>query len=325
MQDNVRIRVDKVSKRRILAQKDFIFIEKHPTICFEFRPYQTLTNGLPADINADYHIGKELGSGACGTVYFAQNRTTCQPYALKFTNSKNNENATQTMLKEVKILLRLKHPCVLQFFNKRTYLDSVAIFIDYMEGGDLLTRIQKYGYFSESLTKFMAYQICCGIEYLHSQNVTHRDLKPENILLATADKYTLVKVSDFGLSKFIDGNSELRTQCGTRMYAAPEVRQGVYTDAVDIWSFGVILFNCFTGRYPFHGNHYTLQFDDDQWSDVSKDAQNIVRETLRVKAAERPSAKILLTQRNWLNKTDKSVQRASEIISEQEKKCKSTQ
>lgn len=308
-------RIDERVKRRIMAHKDVIFIEKRPTICFEFQSFQLSSNDLPKDIYETYHIGKVLGSGACGIVYFAQNRQTCQPYAVKYTKSDKNENV-KTIEQEVEILKRLKHPCILHLHKVRSFIDSIAIVIDFMKGGDLLGRLQSCGHFSESLAKFVFYQICCGVEYLHSQHVTHRDLKPENILLATTDKYTLVKVSDFGLSKCVNTtNSVLQTQCGTIIYMAPEVTSAPYTNKVDIWSMGVILFNCFTGRYPFsHRNDFQITFDDGVWKNVSADAKEIIRHTLTKDVNARPSAKELLTQRHWLSKNDQIVQRALDII-----------
>lgn len=276
-------------------------------------------NHLPADINKEYHIGKELGNGACGTVYFAQNRRTCQMFALKYTNSEKKENNVTIILKEVTILQNLDHPCILKLFKTQTYIDSVAIFIDFMKGGDLLARINKVGHFSESLAKFVFYQVCCAIEYLHSKNVIHRDLKPENILLATVDRYTLVKVSDFGLSKCITTNAFMQTQCGTAGYLAPEVCTSNYTNKVDIWSLGVVLYNCFTGRFPYHFSNsissmdqYAMDFSF--MENVSNEGKHIVYETLRINAERRPSAAQLLKERDWLSKSDKYVQKAHDFM-----------
>lgn len=306
-------RIDEKRKRRILADKDVICIEKTPTICFEFQSLRKIANELPDDINRDYHIGRVLGQGACGIVYFTQNRRTCQPYAVKFTIG---EKIIPTILKEVLILKVLKHPCILKLYNSKSYEDSVAIFLEFMNGGDLLTRIQKCGHLSESLTKCLFYQICVGIEYLHSKGVTHRDLKPENILLATVDPYTLVKISDFGLSKRVTSNTILQTQCGTRMYLAPEVQSANYTNKVDIWSLGVILYNLLTGQYPFADHvNYKLNLHGDEWETVSAEGKQTVLDTLQKKADRRPSAEELINQRDWLSKEDRDVQKACEIIS----------
>lgn len=305
-------------KRRIIAHKEEIFIEKFPTIGFEFQSYSVVSNNFPDDINKKYHIGKELGRGACGVVNFVQNRKTCEFYALKFTST---ENSIDTMLKEVEILKLLKHPCILHLYHVQSFNDSVAIIVDYMEGGDLFSRLQGCRSLSEKLTKYIFYQICCGVEYLHSNNVTHRDLKPENILLATTDKYTLVKVADFGLSKHVNQNSVLQTQCGTPHYLAPEVRTNrPYSNKVDIWSLGVILYNCFTANYPFSEPYVSYNIDDslrrhrNKWSEATEEAKNIVRECLQLDAKKRPSAKRLITQTNWLSQNDPIVKQALDTM-----------
>ena len=70
--------------------------------------------------------------------------------------------------------------------------------------------------------------------------------QPENILLQNDDLETLIKVTDFGLSKFVDAGSIMKTFCGTPTYLAPEILEtagtGAYTKAIDVWSLGVILF-----------------------------------------------------------------------------------
>lgn len=121
--------------------------------------------------------------------------------------------------------------------------------------------------------------------------------QPENILLATADDETLVKVTDFGLSKLIN-NSTMRTFCGTMMYVAPEILKkngnGEYTPQVDMWSLGVILFCCLGGVTPFHTKSSVpleLQIIKGKFTfppcfyKTSSDARNMVRLTLYLKNA----------------------------------------
>lgn len=309
--------LDHKERRYILAHKDMIYIQKNPTIAFKFESLQLTENDLPAEINKMYHVGRQLGSGACGTVYYVQDRRKCTPYALKFTAK--NENNMHTLYKEVDLLRILKHPCILSFFNVRTYDSSVAIYLEYMAGGDLFSRIQKIEnkgeHMSESLSKFLFYQICTGVKYLHDTRVTHRDLKPENILLSTDEDYALVKISDFGLSKRIQNNSELKTACGTKMYLAPEVRRAKsYTNKVDIWSLGIILYNCLSGRFPFTLENYEknpgdIHFNCSVWENISIDVISLIQDALKVNADERPSIEELF-KRKWLTTNDKYIQMA---------------
>lgn len=81
------------------------------------------------------------------------------------------------------------------------------------------------------------------------------DLQPENLLLMTGDNETILKVADFGLSKFVGEQSLMQTHCGTPFYLAPEIltsmSMGGYTKVVDCWSSGVILYFCLAGYHPF--------------------------------------------------------------------------
>lgn len=88
-----------------------------------------------------------------------------------------------------------------------------------------------------------------ALEYCHSLNIIHRDLKPENILIDQATK--TIKISDFGLSTLLNNKDEMiKNACGTPNYLAPEIINhtvGYLGQAADIWSAGVILYNCVTG------------------------------------------------------------------------------
>lgn len=93
--------------------------------------------------------------------------------------------------------------------------------IAYMKGGDLLSRILSKKRLSENISKFFFYQLCTAVKCLHDNDITHRDLKPDNILLNSSDPETLLKVSDFGLSKLVDKDTIMKTLCGTPLYVAP--------------------------------------------------------------------------------------------------------
>lgn len=95
-------------------------------------------------------------------------------------------------------------------------------------------------------------QMLDGLRHLHSNGVAHRDLKPANLLVA--DRLPLrIKISDFGLSKVVPTEGVLRTFCGTKLYAAPEVSGSAgYRPSVDIWSAGTIILQFVFGLPPTH-------------------------------------------------------------------------
>lgn len=275
---------------------------------------------LPDRINNKYHVGRVLGSGACGTVFLVYDRSTCLPLALKqikkhqLSDYKKDKAKKDRAKSEGDIMKTIKHPCVVKLSDFEDIDDAYYIALELMEGGDLLTRILKNKYLSESLSKLFFYQMCHALKYLHDRKITHRDLKPDNILLASTETETLVKISDFGLSKLCLTQSELRTMCGTPNYVAPEVLvmqgQGRYTEKVDVWSLGVVLYTCLSGTLPFSNDYGTpatdqikkadFQFRAKVWNSVSAMAKSLVRELLTVDVQKRPSIDQLLTH-EWLN------------------------
>ncbi len=104
--------------------------------------------------------------------------------------------------------------------------------------------------------KDISIQICEGLHEAHKKGITHRDIKPENILIDESGK---VKIVDFGLAKIKNVSKELTKKSstlGTIKYMSPEqIRNQKVDQRTDIWSFGVILYEMITGRYPFKGEH----------------------------------------------------------------------
>ncbi|EAA12282.4 AGAP008341-PA, partial [Anopheles gambiae str. PEST] len=269
-----------------------------------------------------YHIGRTLGSGSFGTVYMLHDVTTCQPYALKIVKKQRygtKLRGSPSLTNEANIMKKLNHPCVIRMFDFINDPGSISMVLEYMQGGDLLTRIMDNGYLPEDTAKFYFYQLCHAIHYLHSQGITHRDLKPDNVLLKDNDEYTLIKVSDFGSSKFLDHTIFMRTICGTPEYVAPEVLesngQKPYTRQVDVWSLGVVLYTMLSGLLPFgtmngmtdaaelvmRGNFSMAQ---PVWRTVrSFRPKKLIYDILNVDPDERPSVEMLLDS-VWFRNSD---------------------
>ena len=105
------------------------------------------------------------------------------------------------------------------------------------------------------------YQGLTALEYLHSEGIAHHDIKPANILIESRmPLYT--KLADFGWAK---NTSEMRTICGSFQYSAPEIWKGsIYTAAVDIWSFGVVILE-FAFGLPEMGKFDPYTWDSERW------------------------------------------------------------
>lgn len=131
--------------------------------------------------------------------------------------------------------------------------------LSFCEGGELFSRLEEHGNFSENDARELFTQIAKCVKYLHSQKIAHRDLKPENFLM-NSSKTLEMKIIDFGLSYQWKNamHEELVAEkknklIGTSYYIAPEVLKLDYDERCDIWSAGVMLYILVTAAPPFDG------------------------------------------------------------------------
>ncbi|KAJ7072065.1 kinase-like domain-containing protein [Mycena amicta] len=215
-------------------------------------------------IDADYDMQMKIGSGNFASVYKALEKRTGKWVAVKVIDHVKRFAGTAKglsgALSEIQLLQKLHHTNVVKLF---TYFDnpdfSLDIVFELVEGGNLESFIRRYeggNGLSEWMACHMSDQICCATAFIHSQGITHRDLKPDNILLTTHEP-PIVKVADFGVAKLVDQQSGLKTICGTIHYMAPEIVQREsadppYTNLVDSWSVGAMIFCMYTGYPPWN-------------------------------------------------------------------------
>ncbi|KAH8352800.1 ovarian-specific serine/threonine-protein kinase Lok isoform X1 [Drosophila takahashii] len=324
------------NRKRILKNDDVISLS-HPTYkAFVFKdlsPNESI--GLPEEINKNYYVNRKLGSGAYGLVRLVYDTRTCQQFAMKIVKKNmlsgsarpsTNFSDPDRVLNEAKIMKNLSHPCVVRMHDIVDKPDSVYMVLEFMRGGDLLNRIINNKLLSEETSKLYFYQMCHAVKYLHDRGITHRDLKPDNVLLETNDEETLLKVSDFGLSKFVQKDSVMRTLCGTPLYVAPEVLitggREAYTRKVDIWSLGVVLFTCLSGTLPFSDEYGTpaaqqikrgkFAYGHPAWKGVSQRAKLLINQMLIVDPEKRPSIDDVL-QCSWLRDAQ-MLQKAKKLM-----------
>jgi serine/threonine protein kinase/tetratricopeptide (TPR) repeat protein len=234
---------------------------------FETETAETLDEVLnEIDVrDADWRIGnyqilEEIGRGGMGVIYRARQRHSLRIVALKRILSYQAESQ-QTLARfrrEAEAAASLDHPNILPIYEVSESEDGLPFFsMKFAAGGSLLDAAPGLRGDSLRIVALIA-KVTRAVQYAHSHGILHRDLKPGNILL---DGRGEPLVSDFGLAKWLDTSSDLTrtlTIFGTPGYIAPEQAQGPaknVTPAADIYSIGAVLFDLFTGKTPFVGEH----------------------------------------------------------------------
>jgi len=195
-----------------------------------------------------YEIIQWLGGGRFGDVFLARDTIIDRNFALKIARMRREEIA---MLKdEARLLASLDHPNIVRFYNIDFVESRFVLVMEYIEGNNLRDIITEGGIdIKESVS--IAAQMAGALVYAHLNNVLHRDLKPENILITDKKRPGSIKITDFGLAKFIRSGSISASSAGTPIYMAPEAWSGSFSDKSDIWSLGIILYELLTGAPPF--------------------------------------------------------------------------
>jgi len=152
------------------------------------------------------------------------------------------------VIAETRILSRIKHPFIVNLLTKFQDERRLFILLEFVNGGELYSRIRRKGRLPEHDTQFYSAEIALALVYLHSLKVLYRDMKPENILI---DGRGHIKMTDFGFAKVVQDRTW--TMCGTAEYIAPEMlKSSGYFHAVDWWALGILCYEMLAGFAPFH-------------------------------------------------------------------------
>ncbi|XP_054812013.1 uncharacterized protein LOC129313126 isoform X2 [Prosopis cineraria] len=218
--------------------------------------------------NEDLEELKELGSGTFGTVYHGKWRGT--DVAIKrikkscFTGrSSEQERLTLEFWREADILSKLHHPNVVAFYGvvQDGPGGTMATVTEFMVDGSLRhVLLRKDRYLDRRKRLIIAMDAAFGMEYLHSKNIVHFDLKCDNLLVNMKDPLRpICKVGDFGLSKIKRNTLVSGGVRGTLPWMAPELLNGSsnkVSEKVDVFSFGIVLWEILTGEEPYANMHY---------------------------------------------------------------------
>ncbi len=207
-----------------------------------------------------YHILKKLGEGGMGTVYLAEHVKMGRKSALKVMNPGMNTDADAIARfnREASNASRLSHPNICGIYDFGETPDGlIYLAMEYIEGSSLSGLIEKTGSMPPARSGSIIHQTADALQVAHDAGIVHRDLKPDNIMVArNRDGTDLVKVVDFGIAKASSSDAQKVTKTGlvvgTPEYMSPEQLAGDTLDGrSDIYSLGLVAFNCLTGKLPF--------------------------------------------------------------------------
>ncbi|KAJ8258274.1 hypothetical protein COCON_G00172860 [Conger conger] len=270
-------------------------------------------------ITDDYKVTSQvLGLGINGKVLEIFQKKDQQKYALKMLQD------CAKARREVELHWRAS-PCghivriVDVYENLYQSRKCLLIVMECMDGGELFSRIQDRGdqAFTEREASDIMKSIGEAIQFLHAINIAHRDVKPENLLYTSKRPGAVLKLTDFGFAKETTTHNSLATPCYTPYYVAPEVLgPEKYDKSCDMWSLGVIMYILLCGYPPFYSNHGLAispgmkkrirkgqyEFPNPEWSDVSDQAQQLIRTLLKTEPTQRMTITEFMNH-PWINQS----------------------
>jgi DNA-binding response OmpR family regulator len=208
-----------------------------------------------AAFSSRYNIERALGSGGMGTVYLAMDKEIGERVAIKTLSPESisaDETAMDRFRNEIRLARQLSHRNIVRTHDLGTAGDVSFVTMEFVQATTLRSALDARGKLSVKATLAIARQLTDALACAHEKGIVHRDIKPENLLL---DAKGTVKVMDFGiacLAHRVSPLTEAGMFVGTPTYMAPERLQSEKVDErSDLYSLGVVLYECITGRPPF--------------------------------------------------------------------------
>ena len=207
-----------------------------------------------------YEVMRCIGTGGMASVYLVRDRSLDgMQLALKVLHRQFTEDKryVERFIREVRVMNQVDHPNVVKTHDIGGEDGALFFTMDYVDGTTLEEIIDSRTFTPTEIAD-LTIEICKGLQGIHKHGVLHRDLKPGNILI-TSDG--LVKITDFGVAHEAGSRLTERNQkLGSIYYIAPEIWLGrAPTNAVDLYSLGIVLYELTTGALPFDESIYPGQ------------------------------------------------------------------
>ena len=205
-------------------------------------------------IDGRYRVLSRLGSGGMADVYLAQDQLLGREVAVKVLHNHfaEDQEFVERFRREASSAAALSHPNIVAIFDRGEWNGTYYIAMEYVAGRSLKAIVREQGPLEPAAAIDIVVQILRAARFAHRRGVIHRDLKPHNVII---DDEGRARVTDFGIARAGASDMTLTGSImGTAQYLSPEQAQGyTVSDASDLYSVGVILYELLTGVVPFEG------------------------------------------------------------------------
>ena len=208
-------------------------------------------------IGARYRLVRRIGQGGMAEVWLAKDTSLDRDVAVKVMRAHHDDDhvGNERFRREAKASAALSSPNIVTVYDVVEDAGRQAVVMEYINGQSLRELLDKRHRISPSLTVHIGMAVATALDAAHAKALVHRDIKPANILITSAGR---VLLTDFGIAKTLSGNESDLTNdnimMGTAKYLSPEQVSGKKLDGrADLYSLGLVLYECLAGRVPFVG------------------------------------------------------------------------
>ena len=208
-------------------------------------------------IGARYRLVRRIGQGGMAEVWLAKDTSLDRDVAVKVMRAHHDDDhvGNERFRREAKASAALSSPNIVTVYDVVEDAGRQAVVMEYINGQSLRELLDKRHRISPSLTVHIGMAVATALDAAHAKDLVHRDIKPANILITPAGR---VLLTDFGIAKTLSGNESDLTNdnimMGTAKYLSPEQVSGKKLDGrADLYSLGLVLYECLAGRVPFVG------------------------------------------------------------------------
>ena len=231
----------------------------------------------PSTIIADrYRLDSLRAHGGMADVWKATDLQLTRPVAVKLLKPHLAAESTlaERFRREAIAAANLNHDNIVTVYDAIEDNGRQAVIMEFVDGESLRERLDREKTLSINSVLSIGYSVCSALEAAHKQGLIHRDVKPGNILINTSKR---VMLTDFGIAKALDGDEDLTSEnimMGTAKYLSPEQVRGDSLDArADLYSLGLVMYECLAGKVPFVGKNDT----DTALARLHRDATDIAK------------------------------------------------